>query len=137
MNNNITVNSPFSLTLLHSMMIFVGISGCFSVLFGAWLAHGGQSLASNVQSSLSTALQYQLLHTLALRVCLVWAKILTPSKLLISACICFILGILCFSCAIYIKSIFEVPYIGKITPIGGISFALAWLMLALEGKNNL
>ncbi|GAA0816406.1 DUF423 domain-containing protein [Colwellia asteriadis] len=118
-------------------MIFVGISGCFSVLFGAWLAHGGQSLASNVQSSLSTALQYQLFHTITLLVCLVWAKIKPPSKPVIIACICFLLGILCFSCTIYIKLIFEVPLLGKLTPIGGMSFALAWLMLALEGKNNL
>ncbi len=118
-------------------MIFVGISGCFSVLFGAWLAHGGQSLASSVQSSLSTALQYQLFHTITLLVCLVWAKIQPASKLLMAACICFLLGILCFSGTIYIKSIFEVHSIGKLTPIGGVSFALAWLLLALEGKKNL
>ncbi len=123
--------------LLSAMMIFVGISGCFSVLFGAWLAHGGQSLASNVQQNLSTALQYQLFHTLALLMCLLWAKCLTASKLIISACICFTLGILFFSGTIYIKSIFEITLIGKVTPIGGILFALAWLMLAFEGKNNL
>jgi uncharacterized membrane protein YgdD (TMEM256/DUF423 family) len=122
---------------MQMMMIFVGISGCFSVLFGAWLAHGGQSLASNVQSSLSTALQYQLFHTITLLVCLVWAKVKTPSKILITACLCFILGVLCFSGTIYIKSIFEIHSIGKLAPIGGVSFALAWLLLALEGKKNL
>ena len=123
--------------LMRCMMIFVGISGCFSVLFGAWLAHGGQSLASNVQSSLATALQYQLFHTIALFVCLVWAKVEPPSKILITASLCFILGVLCFSGAIYIKSIFEIHAIGKLAPIGGISFALAWLLLALEGKKNI
>jgi uncharacterized membrane protein YgdD (TMEM256/DUF423 family) len=131
------VNSQYISFLMRSMMIFVGISGCFSVLFGAWLAHGGQSLASNVQSSLSTALQYQLFHTVALLVCLVWAKVQSPSKILITACICFLLGVLLFSGTIYIKSIFEIHAIGKLSPIGGVSFALAWLLLALEGKKNL
>ncbi len=119
------------------MMIFVGISGCFSVLFGAWLAHAGQELSVGIQSSLSTALQYQFLHTLALLACVILAKTIPPSKLLISACIGFLIGILCFSGTIYIKTFFDVHLIGKLTPLGGISFALAWIMLALEGKTNL
>jgi uncharacterized membrane protein YgdD (TMEM256/DUF423 family) len=58
----------------HSLLIiFVGLSGCFSVLFGAWLAHGGQLLSLHEQTSLSTALQYQFIHTIALYITLVWA----------------------------------------------------------------
>ncbi|NQY48541.1 MAG: DUF423 domain-containing protein [Colwellia sp.] len=125
-----------SSTLLKSMMIFVGISGCFSVLFGAWLAHGGQSLPVKVQSSLATALQYQFFHTLALLVTLVWLKVTKPSKVLLSACIAFVTGILLFCGVIYIKSFFELALIGKLTPFGGIAFALAWLLLAIESKNN-
>ncbi|KGJ96135.1 DUF423 domain-containing protein [Colwellia psychrerythraea] len=125
-----------STTLLKSMMFFVGISGCFSVLFGAWLAHGGQTLPVNVQSSLATALQYQFFHTLALLVTLVWLKVAEPSKVLLSACIAFVTGILLFCGVIYIKSFFELAAIGKITPFGGIAFALAWLLLAIESKNN-
>jgi len=122
--------------LLKCLMIIVGISGCFSVLFGAWLAHGGQTLPSNVQSSLATALQYQFIHTLALLATLVWLQTTKPSKVLLVASISFAVGILCFCGTIYIKSFFELAVIGKLTPFGGISFALAWLLLALEGKNN-
>jgi uncharacterized membrane protein YgdD (TMEM256/DUF423 family) len=118
------------------MMIIVGISGCFSVLFGAWLAHGGQTLPVNVQASLATALQYQFIHTLALLATLVWLKNTKPSKTLLGASIAFVIGLLCFCGTIYIKSFFELAIIGKLTPFGGISFALAWLLLALEGKNN-
>ena len=118
------------------LMIIVGISGCFSVLFGAWLAHGGQALPVNVQSSLSTALQYQFIHTLALLATLVWLKTAKSSKVLLGASIAFVVGILCFCGTIYIKSFFELAVIGKLTPFGGISFALAWLLLALEGNNN-
>ena len=125
------------MTLLpKAMMIFVGISGCFSVLCGAWLAHGGQALPLNVQSSLATALQYQFFHTLALLACLIWLRTTEPSKVLLSACIGFVIGILCFSGSIYLKSFFELTLIGKLTPFGGIAFALAWLLLAVESKNN-
>lgn len=122
-------------------MIFIGVSGCFSVLFGAWLAHGGQALPIDVQSRLNTALQYQLFHTLALFATLVWAitssSVKVPSKILLSAAIGFFVGILCFSGTIYIKTFFSFVLVGKLTPFGGISLAIAWLLLSIEGKNNL
>ncbi|TYK65523.1 DUF423 domain-containing protein [Colwellia echini] len=133
--------------LLRALMVFVGISGCFSVLFGAWLAHGGQALSLSAQSSLATALQYQFIHTLALFASLVWLKtsnVNKHSKILISASIAFVVGIVCFCGIIYIKTLFEfseslsaLPItLGKLTPFGGISFAFAWLMLAFESKNK-
>ena len=126
--------------IIQFLMIFVGVSGCFSVLFGAWLAHGGQALPINVQSSLNTALRYQLFHTLALLATLVWvinSPVKIPSKILLCAAIGFFVGILCFSGTIYIKTFFSFPLIGKLTPFGGISLAIAWLLLSVEGKNNL
>lgn len=128
-------------TIIKSLMVFVGVSGCFSVLFGAWLSHSGQALPINVQSTLKTALQYQLFHTLALLATLIWAitslPVRAPSKILIAACIGFLIGILCFSGSIYIKTFFSFSFVGKLTPFGGISLAIAWLLLSIEGKNNL
>ena len=128
-------------TIIKSLMIFVGVSGCFSVLFGAWLSHAGQALPINVQSTLKTALQYQLFHTLALLATLIWAitslSFRAPSKILLAACIGFFVGILCFSGSIYIKTFFSFSIVGKLTPFGGISLAVAWLLLSIEGKNNL
>jgi uncharacterized membrane protein YgdD (TMEM256/DUF423 family) len=128
-------------TFLKSIMVFVGVSGCFSVLFGAWFAHSGQILPVKVQLTIKTALQYQLFHTLALLATLVLAKtslpVKKPSKILMTACIGFMIGILCFSGSIYIKTFFNFSIIGKLTPFGGISLAVAWLLLSIEGKNNL
>jgi len=126
---------------IQFLMFFVGVSGCFSVLFGAWLAHGGQAQPVNVQATLNTALQYQLFHTLALLASLVWAisrsSVEGASKILLSACIGFLVGILCFSGTIYIKTFFSFTSIGKLTPFGGISLAISWLLLSIEAKNNL
>jgi len=126
---------------IRFLIIFVGVSGCFSVLFGAWLAHGGQALSVYTQATLKTAVQYQLFHTLALLVVLVWVisglKVKAPSKILLVSCFAFFLGIVCFSGSIYITMFFNVAFIGKVTPFGGISLAVAWLLLSIEGKNNL
>ena len=127
--------------IIKYLMIFVGVSGCFSVLFGAWLAHAGQGMAVNALSSLKTAQQYQLFHTLALLAALIWVKVTLPvnkpSKVLIAACVNFFIGIVLFSGGIYIKTIFSFPLVGKLAPLGGLSLAIAWLLLAIEGKNNL
>lgn len=135
-NTQDNVKPKAMMLFLKGIMIFVGISGCFSVLCGAWLAHGGQALPDSIQSSIETALQYQLFHTIALLACLIWLKISKSSVVLMGACIAFVIGILCFSGAIYIKAFFELTLIGKLTPFGGIALAVAWLLLALEGKNN-
>ncbi len=136
-----TETTYYKSRVVKYLMIFVGVSGCFSVLFGAWLAHAGQALPINVQSTLKTALQYQLFHTLALLVALVWAitnlSVRAPSKVLLAACIAFFVGILCFSGSIYIKTFFSFAFMAKLTPFGGISLAVAWLLLSIEGKNNL
>jgi len=122
--------------IITLMMVFVGISGCFSVLFGAWLAHGGQSLPIDVQSRLANALQYQFFHTLALLISLVW-YLSSPSKWLIGAALSFVMGILFFSGSLYIKTFLDFASVGKLAPFGGVSFALGWLLLTLAGKNRL
>ncbi|MGB0936851.1 MAG: DUF423 domain-containing protein [Colwellia sp.] len=125
----------------HSLlMIFVGLSGFFSVLFGAWLAHGGKLLSVQEQTSLATALHYQFIHTIALYVTLIWAlkiKYVDKSKsslILTIAALAFFMGILLFCGGIYLKTLFNIAIIGKFTPFGGISLAVAWLLLAFQGK---
>jgi uncharacterized membrane protein YgdD (TMEM256/DUF423 family) len=43
---------------------------------------------------------------------------------------------LCFSGTIYIKTFFGFALVGKLTPFGGISLAIAWLLLSVEGKKT-
>ena len=114
------------------LMIFVGISGCFSVLFGAWLAHGGQSLALASQERLMTALTYQFYHTLALMLTIILYK-LYNNVMVLAAAVLFALGIVFFSASLYIKTLFDVLSIGKLAPFGGLSFALAWLLVGFAG----
>ncbi len=113
-------------------MIFVGISGCFSVLFGAWLAHGGQSLPLASQERLMSALTYQFFHTLALLLCITLFT-LRKQMLIIAAGMLFAVGIVAFSGSLYIKTLFDVLSVGKLAPFGGLSFALAWLLLGFAG----
>ena len=128
---------------LTGILIFIGISGCFSVLFGAWFAHAGVNLPNEVQSRLANALQYQFFHTLVLFAVAVWLQTLTGKhnatkviNLLYLSSTFFIAGILFFSGVLYIKTFFDFTAIGVITPFGGISFALGWLCISWAGINR-
>ncbi len=113
-------------------MVFVGISGVFSVLFGAWLAHSGLEFSQLVQLRLAQALQYQFLHTLALLVTLVWC-LFQPSRWLVFAGLSFSLGIIGFSGSLYMKTFYDVALFSRLTPFGGISFAIGWATLSFAG----
>jgi len=117
------------------LTIFIAISGCFSVLFGAWLAHAGQHLLVEEQVKLSSALQYQQLHTLALLAVVVWYQIKPLNVLLLSASL-YVFGILAFSGSIYLKTLFDLNSIGQLAPIGGMALALGWLCLIFVGEKK-
>lgn len=120
---------------LRFLMVFVGISGCFSVLFGAWLAHAGQALPIEVQTRLASALQYQFLHTVSLLAVLLWHQH-KPSTLLVFSASCFFIGILGFSGSLYLKTFLMLDVIGKVAPYGGITLAIAWVFVAIAGKKS-
>lgn len=124
-----------TVNLIRLFVIFVGISGAFSVLFGAWLAHAGSSLPQLQQATLSTALQYQFIHTLALLAVIIWYQ-QQASKSLMMAASGFALGILAFSGSLYLKTFLMIDDIGKLAPIGGSILALSWLFVAFAGRKN-
>lgn len=144
-----------SLVLTRLFIVFVGVSGAFSVLFGAWLAHAASHLSPDIESRLSTALNYQILHTLALLILVVWRESTLANDNVrasgnLSRCykialtvspLCFLFGIVLFSGSLYFKTLLALPEIGKAAPFGGVLFAFGWLSLVLvsvgiKGKNQ-
>jgi uncharacterized membrane protein YgdD (TMEM256/DUF423 family) len=45
--------------------------------------------------------------------------------------VCFLVGILIFSGSLYVLALTNVRVLGAITPIGGVSFIVGWLWLAI------
>ncbi len=125
-----------NLNILRLLIVFVGISGAFSVLFGAWFAHAGQALPLVDKVRLESAQFYQFIHTLALLAIIVW-YVKLPSKRLMVSGLCFTLGILCFCGTLYLKTFFAVYSIGTLAPVGGILLAAGWLLLSFVGKQSL
>jgi uncharacterized membrane protein YgdD (TMEM256/DUF423 family) len=121
------------MNIARALIIFAGLSGALAVGLGAWLAHGGAAMDVASRAQLYTALDYQLIHTLALCGCVLFYLKLKDSIALFSGC-AFAAGILLFSGNIYLKKLVAVYTFAQLTPVGGICFIIGWLLLALLGR---
>ncbi|MBI4931887.1 MAG: DUF423 domain-containing protein [Bacteroidetes bacterium] len=130
-----------------NLLIISGISGALCVALGAMGAHALKDKipAENLQT-FETAVRYQFYHTLALILVAILSEKF-QSKFLSHTSTLFIAGIILFSFSLYFLALRpligigneEMKWIGAITPFGGLSFIMAWLMLtfaALKPNNN-
>lgn len=118
-------------------MLFACLSSMISVLLGAFAAHGLKSkLPENLLNTFETGVHYQFLHSLALLFLALFLSHSINNKFVISAGFLFTTGIFLFSGSLYTLALSEIRTlghfpIGLITPIGGVSFILGWLLLAI------
>jgi uncharacterized membrane protein YgdD (TMEM256/DUF423 family) len=108
------------------------------VILGAFGAHALQRLLTLKQlSSYQTGVLYQQLHSLALVLVGVIALVTPSSRWLPRAAVLFGVGIFFFSGSIYAMTFGAPRWLGMVAPVGGISFMLAWLAVALHaGKGD-
>ena len=115
--------------------IFIGLgalSAFLSVAAGAFGAHAlKQVLSTDMLAIYHTAVDYQFLHSLGLITIGILNKT-SPRPYHPLAAWAMLAGILIFSGSLYILSITGIKWLGMITPIGGICFLAAWLILALS-----
>lgn len=104
-----------------------GLLGFATVALGAFGAHALKPtlLANNRLEIFELAVQYQFYHTLALLVIgLLLQK--RENKLLKTASVFMLAGILLFSGSLFIMAIANVSSLGMITPLGGVCFLGGW-----------
>ncbi len=116
---------------MNKLFILTGSAlGALAVALGAFGAHALKSMleASNRLETYETAVKYHFYHALAL--------ILTglllhfyEHKLVGWAGYAFIAGIVLFSGSLYLLCFTGITKLGAITPLGGLAFIAAWIML--------
>ncbi len=101
------------------------------VALGAFGAHG---LKSRVEADLlavfETGVRYHLYHALAL-LAVGWAATRWPGSAVAAAGWLFLTGIVVFSGSLYLMTLTGARWLGAITPLGGLSFILGWVALAV------
>ena len=112
---------------------FVGLGALnafIAVAAGAFAAHGlKNSLPPESLSVFKTAADYQMMHALGLILIGLLATI-APHKTFSIAGWFMLTGIIIFSGSLYVLSLSGLKWLGMITPVGGLCFLIAWLIIA-------
>ena len=110
-------------------LIAAALSGALSVALGAFGAHGLKAyLSPSALMTWQTAVQYQMLHTVVLLL-LGLLMLQCGPRGLKTVATGFMCGIVLFSGSLYWLALGGPKWLGPITPLGGLSFILAWLGL--------
>lgn len=113
--------------------LFLGSLGMLlAVAMGAFGAHAlKKTLTPEMMQVYETAVHYHIYHALGLLVVglLVWR--LPTSMALRGSGILMVGGLLLFSGSLYSLALSGIRWLGAITPIGGLAFLAAWLLLAI------
>jgi len=104
------------------------VAGALAVGLGAFGAHGlkGVLLQNQTVAIWEKAVFYHFVHTVML---FVLASRVPLRRL---AWFSFLIGIVVFSGSLYLLAVTNVRWLGAITPIGGVSFIVGWVCLAVS-----
>jgi uncharacterized membrane protein YgdD (TMEM256/DUF423 family) len=101
------------------------------VMLGAFGAHALQDrLEPRRLASFQTGVQYQFLHALGLLVLGLVARVTGESAPLRGSAWLMLAGVGFFSGSIYLMTAGAPRWLGMVAPVGGISFMVAWALLA-------
>jgi uncharacterized membrane protein YgdD (TMEM256/DUF423 family) len=102
------------------------------VMLGAFGAHGLKArLAPELMTVYQTAVQYHMFHALGL-IAVAWALNQWPESALLKwSGWTMLAGIVLFSGSLYVLSVTGLRALGAVTPLGGLAFIAAWIMLAV------
>jgi len=113
-----------------AFLSLAAIYGFCAVAFGAFGAHALRAqLSPRMIEVFETAVQYHLVHSLALAFVALAAQVWRGEKLLLWVGGCFSVGVFVFSGSLYALALSGITKFGMITPLGGICLLVAWALL--------
>jgi uncharacterized membrane protein YgdD (TMEM256/DUF423 family) len=118
-------------------IILGAINAFLAVALGAFAAHGLEGkISAKYLETWQTGVTYQMFHAAGLLVIGILAGKLSSPLINWSGWLMFA-GIILFSGSLYVLSVSGIKILGAITPIGGVSFLVAWVLLIIAASKNL
>ncbi|TRZ36649.1 DUF423 domain-containing protein [Niallia circulans] len=123
------------------MKIFIiigAISALLSVAIGAFGSHGLEGkIPEKYLEIWKTGVQYQMFHSMGLLIVGILMSKFPENSLLPWAGWLMLAGIVFFAGSLYVLAITQVGILGAITPIGGVAFIAAWLLIVIAAVKYL
>ncbi|GIP41269.1 membrane protein [Paenibacillus sp. J31TS4] len=115
-----------------TFLVLGSLNAFLAVALGAFGAHGLKAkLSADKLQVYQTGVQYHSMHALGLLLVGMLAGGLEADSLLNAAGWILQIGIVLFSGSLYALSITGIRKLGAITPIGGVCFLAAWVLIGL------
>ncbi|MPS32157.1 MULTISPECIES: DUF423 domain-containing protein [unclassified Salinivibrio] len=116
---------------LHHWVCVATIGAGLAVGLGAFAAHGLKAVLSDYQLAIfKTGVDYQMWHSLALLgICGVASQV--SSRCFAIVAWAWLIGVVAFSGSLYLLALTSWYWLGPITPMGGVSFLIGWVGLAI------
>ncbi|MFE4045671.1 MULTISPECIES: DUF423 domain-containing protein [Priestia] len=113
-------------------LIIGAINAMLAVALGAFGAHGLEGKISEKYLEVwKTGVQYQMFHAMGLFVIAFLLSKFPQSSLLTASGWIMFAGIVLFSGSLYILSTSGIKVLGAITPLGGVAFIVAWILIVV------
>lgn len=113
-------------------LILGSVNMFLSVAIGAFGAHGlAGKVSERMLENWQTGAHYHIVHALALLFIGLLADKLGASPLVTSAGWFIFIGIVLFSGSLYTMALTNMTKLGAITPLGGLSFLIGWILVAI------
>lgn len=117
---------------LNNWIRIGALSGFLAVALGAFGAHGLKSIVTpEMLETYRTGVLYHLIHSVV-----ILAIGFYGNERLKIAALFFLLGIVLFSFSLYAYSVTGIKTLAMITPFGGVSFLIGWIVVAVRSLNH-
>lgn len=126
---------------MNRMLGWAGVVGALGVLIGAFGAHGmpdylasmglTDELIAKRLDQFDVGVRYHLAHAAAMLGVLAVPGLCSKSRRI--AFVLMAVGVVLFSGSLYLLVAFNTPWLGAITPLGGLAWIAAWVVVALRG----
>ena len=124
-----------------TMKIFIVIGALcagLSVAFGAFGAHILEKMLEPKYLEIwGKGVTYQMLHAIGILIVGVLLGKLPGNSLLSWSGWLMLIGIILFSGSLYVLSVTKISVLGAITPLGGVSFIVAWILMIVAAVKYL
>ncbi len=115
---------------MRGWIITGAVMAGIAILLGAFGAHGLKNkITADYLIVFDTGVKYHFYHSLGL-IIIGMLAFHFPSEPLNIPSIFFVAGICLFSGSLYVLSITGLKWVGAITPVGGLSFIIGWILTA-------
>jgi len=123
---------------MKAFIIVGAINAFLAVALGAFGAHGLKDrLDAHYLEIWKTGVTYQMFHALGILIVAMLLSKVASSSLFTWSGWLMLAGIILFSGSLYVLSLTKIGILGAITPLGGVCFLAAWVLIVLGAMKHL